>query len=232
MPLLSLTQVLALTGTPFQKFQTLRRRDQIAMAFGRRTAAASLDYIPADCVGMMLVDALGEAYGGKLTFPAQLVRVYGDTWLECVAHAEAGLMETNAQDVSFCVIDCERESDGKAGHMVMGTMGNNEQTLSVVQHMMQQPGWFQRRMNCVNVSLIIRRIRRAANDYNEHKPVEEQIDLSTPFMPFPGTDEYKTLMDADYFKQRDKAVDEVNKLKRREQDAAKFGDKARALVLQ
>src|SRR4051812_25911156 len=91
MPLLTLQQVLTLTETSFQKFQTLRRadRDQIAMAFGRRTAAASLSYIPADCIGMLLVDALGESYGGKLTFPAQLVRVYGDVWLQCIAYAEA-----------------------------------------------------------------------------------------------------------------------------------------------
>jgi hypothetical protein len=39
MPLLSLQQVLALTGTPFPKFQTLRRRDQIAMAVVMATLA-------------------------------------------------------------------------------------------------------------------------------------------------------------------------------------------------
>src|SRR5690348_9908440 len=112
MPRLTLQQVLTLTGTSFQKFQTLRRRDQIAMAFGRRTAAASLSYIPLDCVGMLLVAALGEAYGGKLTFPAQLVRVHGDVWFRAVAISEAEARSGGTRDAYFCAIDLERESDG------------------------------------------------------------------------------------------------------------------------
>jgi hypothetical protein len=228
MPLLSLQQVLTLTGTPFPKFQTLRRRDQIGMAFGRRLAAASLSYIPADCVGMLLVATLGEAYGDKLTFPAQLVRVYGDTWLECVARADAP--GSNSPDVNFCVIDLERERDGKAGHLVAGSMGvAPEQTAFTVG---RPEGWVQTRINCVNVSVLIRRIRRAAADHNKDKSVEDQINLDAPFMPPPGTDEFKKLMDSDYFKLRDQLFTDAKIIKSREAAAAKYGDKARALVLQ
>jgi hypothetical protein len=222
MPLLTLPQVLTLTGTSFEKFKSLRRREQIALAFGRRHAAASLSYIPADCVGMLLVATLGKAYGDKLTFPAQLVRVYGDTWLECVARAEAERGSANPRDVNFCVIDLERESDGKTGHMVAGSTGMApEQTAFTVR---QPEGWVQARINCVNVSVLIRRIRRAA--------VEEQIDLNAPFMPPPGTDEYKKLMECDYFKRRDQLFTDSKTIKLREAAAAKYGDQARAVVLQ
>jgi hypothetical protein len=222
MPTLTLQQVLTLSGTSFEKFKSLRRREQIAMAFGRRHAAASLSYIPADCVGMLLVATLGEAYGDKLTFPAQLVRVYGDTWLECVAHAEAERGSDNPRDVSFCVIDLERESDGKKGHRVAASMGvAPEQTAFTVG---QPEGWVQTRINCVNVSVLIRRIRKAA--------VAEQIDLTAPFMPPPGTDEFKKLMECDYFKLRDQLFTDTKTIKSRETLAAKHGDKARALVLQ
>lgn len=220
MPLLSLQQVLALTGTPFPKFQTLRRRDQIAMAFGRRLAAASLSYIPADCVGMLLVATLGEAYGDKLTFPAQLVRVYGDMWLECVARAEAP--GSNHPDVHFCVIDLERESDGKTGHMVAGsTAMAPEQTAFTVG---QPQGWVQTRINSVNVSVLIRRIRRAA--------VKEQIDLDAPFMPPVGTGEFEKLMECDYFKGRDQLFTDSKTIKSREAAGAKHGEAARAMVIQ
>jgi hypothetical protein len=222
MPLLSLQQVLALTGTPFPKFQTLRRRDQIAMAFGRRLAATSLSYIPADCVGMLLVATLGEAYGDKLTFPAQLVRVYGDKWLECVARSEAERGSANPRDVNFSVIDLERESDRKTGHMVAGSMGMApEQTAFNVT---QPEGWVQTRINSVNVSVLIRRIRRAA--------VKEQIDLEAPFMPPVGTGEFEKLMACDYFKRRDQLFTDSKTIKLREAAAAKYGEAARAMVMQ
>jgi hypothetical protein len=222
MPLLTLPQVLTLTGTSFEKFKSLRRREQIALAFGRRHAAASLSYIPADCVGLLLVATLGEAYGDKLTFPAQLVRVYGDTWLECVARSEGERGSANPRDVNFCVIDLKRESDGKTGHLVAGSMAMApEQTAFNVS---PPEGWVQTRINCVNVSVLIRRIRRAA--------VEEQIDLDAPFMPPPGTDEFKKLMESDYFKRRDQLFTDSKTIKLREAAAAKYGDQARAMVLQ
>src|SRR5262249_23977295 len=110
------------------------------MAFGRRLAAASLSYIPADCVGLLLVATLGEAYGDKLPFPAQLVRVYGYVWLEWVARAEAEAASETPRDVNFCVIDLERESDGKAGHLVAGSMGMQPEQTAFIAHQSQPPG--------------------------------------------------------------------------------------------
>lgn len=234
MPRLTLQQVLILTGTSFQKFQTLRRadRDQIAMAFGRRTAAASLSYIPADCIGMLLVEALGEAYGGKLTFPAQLVRVYGDVWLQCIAYAEGEARSESPLDVNFCVMDLERESDGKAGHIVAGSMAGMREQAAFEAHRLKPNGWVHRRVVWVSVSLLISRVRRAAAEYNKGKSAEEQINLDAPFMPPPGSDEFKKLMNSDYFKRRDQLFTDTKAIKSREADAAKYGDIARAMVLQ
>jgi hypothetical protein len=231
MPRLTLQQVLTLTDTSFQKFQTLRRRDQIAMAFGRRLAAASLSYIPLDCVGMLLVATLGEAYGGKLTFPAQLVRVHGDVWFRAVAYSEAEARSGGTRDAYFCVIDLERESDGKAGHEVMGYLAADpDATVYEPIRDPLPPGWVRRRINCVSVSLLIRRVRKAA--YNKGKAAEEQINLDAPFLPTPGSDEYKKLLACDYFKGRDQVLTEMKLMKSREAAAAKYGDIARAMVLQ
>jgi hypothetical protein len=229
MPRLDLQQVLTLTGTSFQKFQTLRRRNQIAMAFGRGHAPAFFWYIPVDCVGMLLVAALGEAYGNKLAFPAQLVRVYGDVWLECVAYAEAGL--ERPCDVNFCVVDLERESDGKAGHLVVGSMGMKPEHAAFQVHQSQPPGWVQLRINCVNISVLIRRVRRAAAEYNNGKPVEELINLDAPFMPPPSSDEFKRLMDTDYFRLRDQLFTDARTIKSREAAAARHGEKPRLMVM-
>jgi hypothetical protein len=86
-------------------------------------------------------------------------------------------------------------------------------------------GWVQTRINCVNVSVLIRRIRRAA-------AVEEQIDLEAPFMPPPGTDEFKKLMECEYFKRRDQLFTDSKTIKLREAAAAKHGETARTMVMQ
>jgi len=98
-----------------------------------------------------------------------------------------------------------------------------EETAFTVRHS-TPPGWFQRRINCVNVSVLIRRIRKAA--------AKEQINLDAPFMPPPGTDEFKKLMECDYFKLRDQLFTDAKTIKSREAAAAKHGETARALVLQ
>lgn len=173
---------------------------------------------------------LGEAYGGKLTFPAQLVRVYGDVWLQCIAYAEAG--SETPLDVDFGVIDLERESDGKAGHIVFGSMGEDmRQQAAFEAYRLKPKGWVHRRVISVSVSLLIHRVRRAAAEYNKGKPPEEQINLDAPFMPAPGSDEFKKLMDSDYFKLRDQLFTDMKTIKSREATAAKLGDVARAMVL-
>jgi hypothetical protein len=88
----------------------------------------------------------------------------------------------------------------------------------------QPEGWVKTRINCVNVSVLIRRIRRAA--------VAEQINLDAPFMPPPGTDEFRNLMECDYFRRRDQLFTDSKTIKLREAAAAKHGETARALVLQ
>ena len=80
------------------------------------------------------------------------------------------------------------------------------------------------RINSVNVSVLIRRIRRAA--------VKEQIDLDAPFMPPVGTGEFEKLMECDYFKGRDQLFTDSKTIKSREAAGAKHGEAARAMVMQ
>lgn len=88
----------------------------------------------------------------------------------------------------------------------------------------QPQGWVQTRINSVNVSVLIRRIRRAA--------VKEQIDLDAPFMPPVGTGEFEKLMECDYFKGRDQLFTDSKTIKSREAAGAKHGEAARAMVMQ
>src|SRR5947207_1593656 len=149
MPRLSLQDVLTATGTPFPQFQTLRRRNQIGLAFGRNVATASLSYVPVDCIGLMLVDALAESYPNA--FAAVLVRCHFDGWGYVVAEAEAN----PDHDASFCVVDLERERDGQKAHFVAGASDLVNPQALVTNLMKVTPsatGYVAVRVTCTNVS--------------------------------------------------------------------------------
>jgi hypothetical protein len=201
MPRLSLQDVLTATGTPFPKFQTLRRRNQIGLAFGRNVATASLSYVPVDCIGLMLVDALAESYPNA--FAALLVRCHFDGWGYVVAEAEAN----PDHDASFCVVDLERERDGQKVHFVAGASDLPSAT-----------GYVAVRVTCTNVSRLLRFVRKRA--------AEHDIDLSAAFLPPPNSKIFSDLM-RPYVEIRDEALVEVNNRKKRETVAAKIGEKAR-----
>jgi hypothetical protein len=216
MPRLSLQDVLILTATPFPKFQTLRRRNQIGLAFGRNVAAASLSYLPIDCVGFMLVDVLAQSYPN--TFAARLVRCHFDGWAHVVAEAEAH----PDHDATFCIVDLERESDGQQAHFVAGAADLvNPQALAadLLKVTPGAKGYVAVRVICTNVSRLIRFIRKTATEHS--------IDLSAAFLPPPDSQAFGDLM-RPYVEVRDEALIEVKNRKKRETVAAKIGEKARA----
>ncbi|MFG3593299.1 hypothetical protein [Bradyrhizobium sp. RDI18] len=213
---LTLQDVLTATATPFPKFQSLRRRNQIGLAFGRSVAAASLSYVAADCVGLMLVDVLAQSYPNA--FAATLTRVHFDGWGYTLAEAEAH----PDHDASFCVVDLERESDGQKAHFVAGAADLvNPQALAaeLLESTPGARGYVAVRVNCINISRLVRFIRKTA--------AANGIDLSAAFLPPPDSHAYRDLM-RPYVELRDQAIIEVKNRKKREAVAAKIGEKARS----
>ena len=84
---LSLAELLTVTDTDQGMLKAWRRRNHVALAFGRTDAYESMSYIALDAVAILLADTLAKSY--RRTFAAHLVRVYWDIWGYAVAHAEA-----------------------------------------------------------------------------------------------------------------------------------------------
>ncbi len=216
MRLLTLPELLKITGTTEQGLKSLRRRDQIALGFGQRHAYESLPYLPLDAVCMLTAGTLAKPY--SQTEASQLVRLNGDRLAEVVAEAEANF----AEDAHFCIVDFERETDGKKAHMACGARkATPEQIAAEVERTPEAKGFRAVRINCVNVSHLIRFVRKIAAKHG--------IDLIATFMPAPGSKEFKALFEP-YVEVRDKAIVAVKDRKKREAFAKLAGQKARAVA--
>jgi hypothetical protein len=211
---LTLQELLKITATTDQGLRSLRRRGQIALAFGQRHAFDSLTYLPLDAVAMLLRGTLAKSYGQ--TEAAQFVRIYGDVWAQVVAEAEADFKT----DVSFCIVDFERENDGKKATMAAGARdATPEQIAAAVANTPEAQGFVAVRINCVNLSHLIRAIRTSAAKHG--------INLTMPFMPPPGSEDFQKLFEP-YVEARDAAIVQVRDRRRREVLARQAGEKARA----
>jgi hypothetical protein len=91
---LTLDELLTITDTSEDALKSMRRRGQIALAFGRSDAFRSLWYLPVDAVAMLLTMALAKVYGAGIA--AQMVRMFGGAWLTVVAQAEADFSRAKA----------------------------------------------------------------------------------------------------------------------------------------
>src|SRR5215831_9895646 len=105
MRVITFAEFLTATDWDIEKLKMLRKRDLIALAFGRRDAYATLGYIELDAVGACLAEDLAESYDRK--FAAQLVRVHADEWTRVVARAEA-----SKSAVFFMIIEFEPKGGG------------------------------------------------------------------------------------------------------------------------
>jgi hypothetical protein len=216
MRMLTLPELLKVTGTTEQGLKSLRRRNQLAGAFSLKELFNGLPYLPLDAVGMLLAGTLAKPY--SQTEASQLVRLFGDTWAETVSEAEANFSE----DAHFCIVDFERESDGKKAHMACGARkATPEQIAAALRMTPEATGFVPVRVNCVNVSHLIRFIRKTAAKHG--------IDLIAPFMPPPGSKEFKALF-APYVELRDKAIVAVRDHRMRGAFARLAGEKARKVA--
>ncbi len=178
---------MAACGLTVENLKAYRRRDQIALAFGRRDAYASLSYIELDPTAVILTDELAASFGRKIA--AQLVRVWCDEWGKVVAVSEA----TKAPSYFWVV---EFEKGGKRSHKVAGTTTSDVNKIR--QAMQPQARGYQFiRAIPVDVTGIIARVRANAKVAG--------FDLSDPFLPAPTSKTFAGIF-GPYTEIRDRAV--------------------------
>jgi hypothetical protein len=203
---LSLNEVLLVTDTPINEFKALRIRKQLALAFGRSDAYASLSYVELDGVGLLLADALAESHGRQ--FAAHAVRVYWDIWGFVVARAEAD----PSQAAKFCIVDFMTKS-GKAANLVCGAGGviSDEEIAAQLAATPQAAGAEATRIVCVNLTRLIRFMRENGARHG--------INLMGPFLPWP--DDQRTIdLLAPWTEARARAIEMVGAMTAKDEKAA------------
>jgi hypothetical protein len=222
-------ELLAITDTNKEMLKSLRRRDALALAWGRGQVYESLRYVPLDAVGMLLVRDLGKHYSSKgdkgYTEVAAILRVHSDIWARVVAEAEREYKEDTDFRVRFCIVDFERMSDGKRAHLVGGSRDTSDE--AIAEAMAQSPqakGYTMTRINCTNIARLLIEIRTNAAKHG--------IELHEPFsfMPHPDSKEFAELM-RPFEQAKASAFVEVQNRKKREAEVRKIGERVRARAM-
>ena len=216
---LTLDELLLVTDTPINQFKALRIRKQLALAFGRSDAYASLTYVELDGVALMLADALAESHGRQ--FAARVVRVYWDVWGAVVARAEADA----SQAAKFCVVDFTT-ADGKSAHLVCGAGGviSDEEIAAKTAATPQAAGAEAKRIVCVNLTRLIRFMRENGARHGINL-------IDSPFLPAAPDDQRTIDLLTPWAEARARAIEMVGAMKvKDEKAAARAGLLARAAL--
>lgn len=228
MRVLDWAELLAITGIDKQMLKSLRRRDALALAWGRGEVYESLNYLPLDAVGMLLTLELGKAYGSKgdkgYAEVAAMIRVHADVWARVVAEAERDYKTRPDFNVRFCIVDFVRDSDGKRAHLAGGSRDTDDEAIArAIVASPQAKGYIPTRITCANVSRLLVEIRTnaEANGIELHEPFS--------FMPDPDSAEFSALMQP-FEEAKAGAIIEVQSRKKREAMVRKIGDQVRARV--
>jgi hypothetical protein len=210
--IIKFNEFMAAAGLTSQLLKTLRRRDQLALAFGRRDVYASLNYIELDAVAVGLVDDLSASF--DRTFAAQLIRTHCDVWAHVIAQSES----TKGPHF-FAVVEFERR--GQVSHLVAGaSTGDPQQIMFNVSAQPQAAGYEPLRTIAVNVTHVTKRVRANAR--------RGGFDFSNRFLPPPGDPRFSEIFEP-YKEARDRAVATV-KARNHEELARSAGVMARAVV--
>ena len=211
---LSLDELLLITKTQINAFKALRIRKQLALAFGRSDAYASLSYVKLDGVALMLAESHGRQ------FAAQVVRVYWDIWGAVVAHAESDA----SQAAKFCVVDFTTK-DGKAAHLVCGAGGiSDEEIAAKIAATPQAGGAEAKRIVCVNLTRLIRFMRENGARHGINL-------IDSPFLPAAPDDQRTIDLLTPWAEARARAIEMVGAMKvKDEKAAARAGLLARAAL--
>jgi hypothetical protein len=204
------TELLNITSITPEALKSMRRRDQIALAFSGDDITASRMYAGIDATAPMLSATLARTYGAGMA--ASLVRGFGNVVLLVVAEAEASTLG-GTTDVAFSVIDLVND-DGRRAYLCSGDaeLANSQAA----------QGFVAERITTINFTKIIRAVRDGGARLG--------LDLSAPFLPAPDSVEFAEVMQL-YDPEVMGLVVEQKALKRRDMLARKIGAQVRARAM-
>lgn len=208
---LTRNELLTITNHSEHGFKTKLRRDQWAMAYGGRDAAARSWYRPEDAVAVHLTSALATIYGADLA--AQIVRISSDVIVGAISEAdtdpEAGAL--------FAVVDFVH-TDGRRAYLTCGGRDERPEANGV---QFAARGYHVERVISVNVSLILQSVRTGAQRIG--------IDLSEPFLPAPDSAAFAELLAP--YAELECGMVELRAIKKRDAIASKIGARVRARAM-
>lgn len=211
----SLKEILAMTDTTLPMLKALRRRNQLALAFGQRVAYESMSYLDVDAVAMLINDTLALSFDRPTA--AMLTRIHFNIWGRAVALAE----EKRDQPALFCIVELE-DDNGVLHHLCAATRTTDQEEIARQVEMSPQAlGLDARRIVTVNVQRLIRFIREKGARYG--------IDLDRSFLPPPGSPAYEELFAA-ADQELAEAIAKARTRKVKEEAAQKVGGKTRKLA--
>jgi hypothetical protein len=159
-----------------QGLVSLRRRDQIACAWGRNAAYLPLGYFEIDAVAMALVQVLGHLL--EKTRAARLVRREFDIWAQVVANAEY-----SRAPAFFTFVEL-LDKRGQELSIACGTTTDDPQLIKKMADKMT--GAMTRRTHAINMHGVITDVRANAK--------RAGYLLNDPFLPPPGSNELAELL--------------------------------------
>ena len=220
MRILPFDEFMKASGLTPQLVKTLRRRGQIALAWGRSDIYTSLLYFEVDVLGHELNQALASPGAFKRDFAANIVRLHFDQWGGAAAHAHV-----STTPVYFNVAEMVRPADPKTRHHLTGAMTTDE-PIAIKRAVEAQPqarGFVVVRTMGVNMTGLIADVRAKAKAAG--------LDFSDPFLPPPDHPAYAEIF-GPYVKARDEAIEVAKSMtpRGREKLAEKTGAEGRRLA--
>jgi hypothetical protein len=199
-------ELLSITDIGAEGLKSMRRRDNIAIAFGGDDVVASKMYTPIDAVALLLSSTLARTYGAGTA--ASLVRAFANVLLVVVAEAEASTVETPISVVEF------RDDDDRRAFLVCGGDAMGELAKSPATQ-----GYRLEAITTVNISGIIAKVRTSAARLG--------LNLGAAFVPPADSVAFAEMMQS-----YDWGVFvEEKALKKRDRAARKIGVEVRALAM-
>jgi hypothetical protein len=198
-------ELLTITDIDIEALKSMRRRHQIAIAFGGEDVVSSRMYTACDAVALMISSALAKSYGASLA--AALTRASADVVL--IAIAQAGVSK---QNVPLAIIDLTRD-DGRRAYITC-TDAVEPPNAAAAQ------GYVLERVVSINVSHIFGVVRANATRIG--------LDLSAPFLPEPGSETFDAMMGPFVDANLMGSLIEAKSLRKRDMLARKAGAQARA----
>lgn len=211
-----LAEILAVTETTWDALKALRRRDQVAMAFGQRFAFNSQVCLPVDGVALMLADALAQSYPRDMA--AFMVRVHYDVWMHALALAEH---DPSGLGV-FCIADFTDRA-GRKMHLPASFNGAATPDEVAREFAAAAKGAPVDRFTSIVMNRFAATMRENAEKIG--------LDLSRPFLPPIDDPELQKLL-ADYKDRKEIAIAKASSDRRKADLARDAGAAVRALAEQ